>query len=394
MASRENIKVAVIVADHGAYGRERVLFAQSSASRDKDYGIDFKYVCLHKGYLYQKLVASGTDVEVIGGTMPKAYPPNLIKLLGVFLSYLRTIIETFSRIRAYLKKASPDLVYTHDVTLHSIGALAAKSCRIKAVGHFHLQLNRTRNWGLSRILLSWWLSVCLDTGIAISESVRDSLWGPLKGKTYIVFNGLDAEAIRRRGEQLAKRKDCAGADVVSVGRLVPIKKQDVLIRAIDILAKRGVNLDVIFVGGPVEDSNPYYVKLKEQVEVLGLSERVRFGGYVEEPHGIVAKSSVSVLCCDTEGFGIAVLEAMACKTPVIVADAGGLSELVRHNENGLKFSPDDAEQLAEFLRTIITDKEKARRLVEKAYTDVLEKFSMDSHMRQLRQQFSSIVNHS
>ena len=87
-------------------------------------------------------------------------------------------------------------------------------------------------------------------------------------------------------------------------------------------------------------------------------------------------------------------ESMACGTPVIVADAGGPGEIVKHGENGLKFTPDNAEELAECLRMVITDNERANRLVENAYINVVKNFSIELHMRQLREKFCSILNQS
>ena len=389
---RNNINVAVFVTGNEGYGAQRSLITHCRAS--KDYGIDFHYVCLHKGDLYQKLLSLGADVKIIEGRIPKTYPVNLIKLLWVFFSHSKTSFEIFNKIRVYLKETQPDLVYTHHHALHTLAGLAAKSCWIKSVGHFNGMLNPKRNFGLSRVIVSMLFNFVLDMGISISEAVRESLWGPMKAKTYRIYNGLNAQAIKRRGEQLAQAKDCDGADVVSVGRLVSIKKQDILIQAISILAKQGLDLDLILVGGPAEDSNPYYRKLKQQIAELELSDRVQFTGYVKEPYGIITKSKASVLCCSTEGFGYVVPEAMACGTPVIVADAGGPSEIVEHNENGLKFTPDNADELAECLRMVITNDERAERYAQKAYADVAENFTIESHMRQLREKFCSILNHS
>lgn len=392
MRNLKVINVAVFVTGCEGYGAQRSLLNQYRAS--KDFGIEFHYVCLHKGDLYQKLVNADADVKVIGGPIPKPYPPNLFKVVSVFLSTLRPNFRVFRKLRAYLKEQKPDLVYSHMLTEQILGGLAAKSCWIKSVGHFNGMLNPKRNFGLSRVIVSMLFNFVLDMGISISETVRESLWGPMKAKTYRIYNGLNTQAIKRRGEQLAQAKDCDGADVVSVGRLVSIKKQDILIQAISILAKQGLELDLILVGGPAEDSNPYYRKLKQQIAEIELSDRVRFTGYVKEPYGIITKSKASVLCCSTEGFGYVVPEAMACRTPVIVADAGGPSELVEHDENGLKFTPNNADELAECLRMVITDKERAERYAGKAYADVLKNYTIDSHMRQLRERFCDILNWS
>jgi glycosyltransferase involved in cell wall biosynthesis len=392
MQDRANINVAVLVEGNDTYGVELSVLNQFLAS--KDFGIDFHYICIRKGNLSEKLLDFGADVKVIGGKVPKVYPPNLVKLVGVLFSYLKPGFELFVKLRAYLKETQPDIVYTHKPTEHVLGGLAAKSCGIRSVGHLRLVLNKNRNWGLSRILFSWWLSLCLDMGISISEAVRESFWRPMKVKTYCVYNGLDIQAIKQQTGQSAKEIDSSGMKVVSIGRLVSIKKQDVLIDAIGILAKQGLDLNLTLVGGPAEDSNPYYRKLKGQVAAYGLSDRVRFVGYVERPYGIIAKSKASVLCCTKEGFGNVVVEAMACGTPVIVADAGGPSEIVKHDENGLKFTPDNAEELAECLRLIVIDNKRAARYAEKAYSDVVKRFTIELHMKQLREKFCSILNQS
>jgi glycosyltransferase involved in cell wall biosynthesis len=231
-------------------------------------------------------------------------------------------------------------------------------------------------------------------GISISEAVRESFCGPMKRKTYCVYNGFDIRAIRQEATQGADERGPSGENVISVGRLVSIKKQDVLISAIAVLARQGLDLDLTLVGGPAEESNPYYRKLKEQIAVHGLSDCVRFAGRVERPYGIMAKSKVSVLCCSREGFGNVVVEAMACGTPVIVADSGGPSEIVENNENGLKFSPDNAEDLAECLRLIVTDDKRRTRYAEKAYSDVAERFTIEAHMKQLREQFRRVLARS
>lgn len=390
----KKIKVAVLTAGRGVYGVEKVILSHCQALQAADYGIDFQYICLERGQLYERLLECGGDVRVIGGRVPGAYSRNPFKLFCIFFSSFWTNVEVYRKIKAYLKESRPDLVYTHDVTLHILGGAAARSCSIKSVGHFHRIVNRDRNWGLSRVLLSLALNVCLDMGIAISKAVRESLWGAMRFKTRCVYNSIDVEAIRERAEALGRRRDCVRTDVVSVGRMVSIKKYEIVMEALSILVKNGLNLKLAIVGGPADESNAYYLRLKEQAETLGLSDAVAFTGYVREPYGIVANSDASVLCCTNEGFGLVVLESMACGTPVIVVDAGGLTELVQHGRDGLKFSVDNAEELAECLRVVITDKDRAQRMAERAYVKVAEGFSIESHMRCLKESFSCVLNRS
>jgi len=383
--------VAVFADGTRTYGIEKVLLSHYIASRDKDYGLNFRYVCLQRGPLYEHLREANADVYVIEEKVPYTYPPNIAKLCGILLSHFWSSVRIFRHIRSYLKETRPDLVYTHEVTFQIIAGVAAKSCGIKSVGHFHRLLNKKHYWGLSRILLCLVLNACLDMGIAISNAVRESLWGQMRAKTRCLYNSIDVEFIRRRAEQLSSSGNCLKADVVSVGRLVTIKKYEILIEALSILAQEGLHPKLAIVGGPADQTNSYYLRLKDQVAGLGLSDYVFFTDYVPEPYGIIANADASVLCCTNEGFGLVVLESMACRTAVIVADAGGPTELVEHDKDGLKFSDDNPAELAKCLRMLLLDKSRAHRLADQAYKKAAKDFDIDSHMRSLNRNFLAVL---
>jgi len=390
MSKKISINVLVVVEGIENYGVRKLLMAQYQASKYQ--AIRFRYVCLSPGVLCRNLISSGADVTIIGGWRPQTYPPNLFKVVSTFISHLKTNHTISKKIRTYLKDAKPDLVYTHNIILNSLAGKIAKLCRIKSVGHFHCALNTKRNWGMSRVLMGLWLNNCLDMGIAVSEAVRNSLWGPLKSKTCVIYNGFDFKEIMKLAEKLAIDKHCPCGDVVTVGRLVKIKKHHILLQAIEILKKQGQNLNLILVGGPTKSSNPYYCLLKKMAEKLGISNNVIFAGFIEKPYGIIKKARMSVLCHPDEGLGNVVLESMACKTPVIVPNTGGASELVDHGIDGLRFSSDDPRDLAQCIHILATDKNRANQYAENAYTKVTEKFSIENHMQLLQNKFLNLLN--
>lgn len=389
MSDTRTIKAAVFLANCGKYGVPSIVLAHYSKA--KDYGIDFSYVCAEKDYLYQKLVDSGADVKVLGEEVPKAYPSNFFKLLFVFLSHLKHSFSIFRKIRAYLKQTSPDLLYTHNITEHILGGLAAKSCGIKSVGHSHVMYNPKRNLGLSRIIVSLAMNCSLNMVLAVSNSARDSLWGPVKKKTYTIYGCRGIQHISETANSLAARDDSPAPDIIYIGRLVGIKKQDVLIEAMGILAKEGLKPKTFFVGGENDESNPYYVKLEQRISRLGLEKYITFTGFVNEPHGMLAGAKVSVLCCTKEGCPNLVPESFACHTPVVVPDAGGAGELIENGVNGLKFRPDDPASLAECLRKLLEDKKLRERLAQNAFSQANKKFTCEVHMTELRKRFEHLL---
>lgn len=386
---RKTINVAVFVAGWETYGMPTVVITQYKVS--KDYDINFRYISLDKGNLCQSLLDLGADVRIIGGRIPKAYPPNLVKLIGIFFSHLRANFEIFRKIRAYLKETQPDLLYTHEVTEHIVGGFAAKFCGIKAVGHSHMMYNPKRNLGLSRVIVSILFNFSLDMMISVSNAARSSLWGPIKKKTYPIYVGREIQDIYQAGREMTSQEDCPAADLIYIGRLTPIKKQDILIEAVGILAREGLRTKTFLVSGGADDTNPYYLKLQKQISRLGLEDDIIFTGFVPEPYGMLTKAKVSVLCCTKEGCPNLVGESMACQTPIVVADAGGTGELVEDGVTGLKFRPDDPNELAECLRRLLKDERLRKKLAERGFAWANEKVTVDAHMAQLRQRFEQVI---
>lgn len=392
MHKKRNIKVAVFLANCGQYGVPSIVVTQ--CSKAKDYGIDFHYLCAEKDYLYDRLSELGADITVIGAKVPPAYPSNIISLFFIVLSHLKQSLVIFRKIRYYLKQTHPDLVYTHNVTEHVLAGLAAKSCGIKTVGHSHVMYNPKRNLGLSRIIVSIALNWSLDMVLAVSNCARASLWGAVKKKTYPLYGGRDIQNIYKTAQKIAAQKDCPAPDIIYVGRLTEIKKQDVLIKALGILAREGLHPKTFFVSGENNDANPYYLKLQEQISKLGLEDEIIFAGFVPEPYGMLARAKVSVLCCTKEGCPNLVPESIACRTPIIVPDAGGAGEIVEDGVTGLKFKPDDPASLAECLRRLLKDEQLRKRLTRSAFAQANEKFACEVHMAQLRKRFEQVLKDS
>lgn len=138
--------------------------------------------------------------------------------------------------------------------------------------------------------------------------------------------------------------------ILFVGRVTGEKHIDVLLRAVALLDP---SLDVMLeiVGGGDQMRN-----LQQLASTLGISDRVRFTGYVSDSELKEAYTRASVFAMPSiaELQSIATMEAMASALPVIAADAMALPHLVHDGENGYLFEPGSAEALAERLTTALT----------------------------------------
>jgi D-inositol-3-phosphate glycosyltransferase len=168
--------------------------------------------------------------------------------------------------------------------------------------------------------------------------------------------------------------DAACRTILFVGRIEPLKGIDALLWAISLIARKHPELIcgmcVVVIGGnPTQaDGDSEMTRLKELREGLGISEVVCFLGAQDQDslQHYYAAAEVVVMPSDYESFGMVALEAMACGTPVIASDVGGLAYLVRHGRTGYRVPARDPGALAAKITRLLTDEGLRRRMGERA----------------------------
>jgi glycosyltransferase involved in cell wall biosynthesis len=151
--------------------------------------------------------------------------------------------------------------------------------------------------------------------------------------------------------------------VLHVGRLKRYKAIDHLLRAARLLKERGVRFTTVVVGDG--DDKP---RLEGLAAKLGLGEQVRFTGFVPEAEKVnwYRRATVLVENSVKEGWGLIVIEANACGTPVVVANSPGLRDSSKDGVNGLMYNYGDVPALAEKLEKLLSDGALRSRLGQQA----------------------------
>ena len=229
---------------------------------------------------------------------------------------------------------------------------------------------------------------CCDAIIVTGKSYAETspiLYNFLS-KCHVIPNGIDIskfDAAIRTLNNVRRSKI-----VLFVGRLVLPKGIDYLIRAMPAVLKEVPEAKLVIVGEGEEQKN-----LAELVRKLTLADTVEFRGYVNFKD--LAKSyleaSVFVLPSFTrlENFGIVLLEAMACRTPVIASDIPGVRENITKG-NGLLFPPRDVDHLADSIITIISDDEKVKRMGNAGRKLVEEKYDWEVIAEQVSKLYAGL----
>jgi glycosyltransferase involved in cell wall biosynthesis len=201
-----------------------------------------------------------------------------------------------------------------------------------------------------------------DRIIAISESTRRDLanWGIPEEKIRVVY----PYALSTCRSTTARRVTAAkyrlpDSYLLYLGTLEPRKNISTLIRAFALAKQRGALPHALVLAG---QRGWLYSDIFQTVEELGLKDQVIFLGYVPDDDlpGLYSGADLFAYLSWYEGFGLPVLEAMACGTPVLASNTSALPEVV--GDAGILVAPDDPERVAAEMLRLLTDAEMRREM--------------------------------
>ncbi|MBC8079280.1 MAG: glycosyltransferase family 4 protein [Gorillibacterium sp.] len=135
-------------------------------------------------------------------------------------------------------------------------------------------------------------------------------------------------------------------------------------------------------------------ELRELTKVHGIEEHIVFHGLRSDVPALLKQADVFVLPSLQDNHPFAVMEAQVAGKTVIVSDAGGMPEMVKHNENGLVFPVGDDEQLYQHLRSVLNDQAICDRLSNQAQSWGKHRWSLDTMMAQVSSVYESAQHHN
>jgi glycogen(starch) synthase len=188
----------------------------------------------------------------------------------------------------------------------------------------------------------------------------------------VIPNGIDPRDLHPAGDLRALRREFAAPSdqlVLLVGRLVYEKGFQLALDALPGVIERVGAVRFLVAG-----SGTHEAELRAQAQRLGLSEHGVFLGWIGDDalHSLYRIADLCVVPSIYEPFGLVALEAMASGCPCIVADTGGLREVVPPGERvGLRFNGGDAEHLGVMIERLLVDGDLRDRLVTEASEHVL-----------------------
>jgi glycosyltransferase involved in cell wall biosynthesis len=250
--------------------------------------------------------------------------------------------------------------------------------------HLHgINFDYFKRYHFSRFLLK----TAADVYISLTKYMTDRLIALSIPKDKIVHlpNAVYSKIFQPKGER-------TNNTILFVGRIAPQKGLHILLKSLDYIRKP-VDLEII---GPASWNKDYYQNILRLIEIENRkgTHKVRYLGYVDQTNLIkkYQKATIFVSSSYFEPFGVVLLEAMACGTPVVSTSTEGALEVIEDGENGIMVPVNNPIKLAKAIDYLLDNKDVRTKIGISGRKTVAENFSMAVIVEKLCTIYERIAN--
>lgn len=329
------MKVVHMIDSEGMYGAEHVLY--NLLPRLREMGIDAMFACL-----------SPTDTA--GADLGRALEKKRVPV--VYLNERKKISpKGLLAIYRTLKSSRAKILHVHGYKATILGGMVARAAGVPIISTYHAEAGKYPELSTYVRMETPFLrkAACV---IAVSGVIRDELTqrGISKGKISVIHNGIEDPIRHSMADYRMTDESKSELGILCIGRLIPVKRFDLVIRAVSILRNEfpGVRLTIAGAG-------PLEAELKSMVKNLGLEDSVSLPGYVSDIAELFRNADIFVLPSETEGSPITLIEAMAFSRPIVASAVGAIPEMVCGNAGSKLVAPCNLEQLIDALGQFMSD---------------------------------------
>lgn len=352
------MRLALVISQLGVGGAERVLSTMASYWADRGHDITLLTLWSQDSDFYP---LSPTVKRVALGIMDSS--ANLRQTL-------RTTWRRLRALRAELRSARPEVAISFMDTINMLTLLATRGLSIPVVISERTDpaqhpIGTLRSW-VRRGIYPWADAIVVPSRGA-ARWVEASIHGSL---LRVIPN-----PVHKRSAEASPKPPRQGRLVVTLGRLIPEKQLDYLLRAFARCSPGHPEWSLEILG-----EGPDRVRLLALATTLGIRDRVRLPGNVPDPESILRRADLFVLTSRYEGFPNSLLEAMASGLPAVSFDCpSGPNEIIRQGVDGVLVPPQDLDALADSMARLMSDDAERKRLAARA-VEVAERFGVERIM--------------
>lgn len=301
---------------------------------------------------------------------------------------LRKIIylKALPQLKGIVKKHNPDFVHAHYASSYGIlGALSGVHPFVLSVWGSDVFLFPKKN-NLFRAILKYNLKKA-DLVLSTSEVMARETSKYTNKDIKITPFGVNTEVFYKTQDKSIESNDIT---IGTIKKLDYIYGVDLLIKAFAIVIKRNSNLkmNLVIAGIGNEIDN-----LKVLAKTEGVSSSTDFLGKIDQEKVVECLNDfdIYVALSRSESFGVAIIEAMACGTPVVVSDVGGLPEVVQNNVSGMVVKSESIDAAVEAIQELIDNKSLREKYSKNGRIRVKEKYDWEKNVDLMLENYSDLL---
>lgn len=303
--------------------------------------------------------------------------------------------QVLKKLIEIIRDKKPYVIHLNSSKSGGLGALAGRLTRVPRIiftAHgWAFNENRSQ---ISKIALTFlhWLTVILShETIAVSKkSKKDIAWLPfMKNKIRVIYNGMGKFRPKTKKESrliLSKEESNKKVIIYSISELNHNKGIDLALQGVARLPTKIREKIIYCIAGDGEDRG----NLEKLTQDLGLSNAVKFLGFIPNAKELLSGADIFLLPSRTEAFPYVLLEAGSIPLPIIATNVGGVSEIINDMQNGILVHARDAREIAEAILYILENKDKQKFFKENIKEVVTSRFSLDKMISETYSVYKSL----
>lgn len=357
--------------------------------------------------LGNRLNNQGLDVKIITTTINPEIIKDYADLEFISLSNISTgnlffwIMSPlfYLKLSRLLKKQAAKIIFAHSLAIYWGAACKFLNKKLITVNYFHDLGMPYTDSNIEIKGLPFFSRITAFATLPIFKYLNRKI---INKSDYLVSNSqTSADFIEKKYSRKVRLIACPGVDIdifkpstvkeeyiYTLGRLEKIKNIDLIIKAFALYCKNFENqkLQLFIIGAGIEKNN-----LANLTKTLNIEKRVIFIGNCnqEKVSSIASRAKAGIFLCPNESFGLAAVESMACGTPVIGVNHGGIAETVINEQTGL-LSDLNENEIANKLNDLLSDKEKLEKLSKNAINHVKDNYAWNKSIELLQNFFIKI----
>ena len=310
------------------------------------------------------------------------------------IKFTLSILALVKNLMGFIKDNRIQVIQSHSGRSNELAVVIGKLSGVPAFPTIHstMAFVDTRSIRDPRVYLrkalNWVIYRTAGQVIAVSQEIKDIICQSFRleeSKVLVLKNGIVFDESISEPVELEKEisNSANKLKLIAVGRLVPLKGFDILIKAVAEVVNQGLDDLLVLIVGGEKSHGQERLRLQSLIQDLDIENYVKLIGLRNDIIGLMKAVDIFVIPSRYEGLSVAMIEAMACGLPIIASNGPGLKDFINDLQNGLLFHVDDHKALVECILRLAKDKNLRIQLSRGARESFKKNYDMRSNITHL-----------